>query len=92
MKINMNENKLLLKYEREININEIRLFGNKFYERYKDKLKIIIDDKESELIETYEMDNDSKIKELEIELLGINNVIDTNEMFKNCFDLISIIN
>ena len=49
----MNENKLLLKYEREININEIRLFGNKFYERYKDKLKITIDDKESELIEIY---------------------------------------
>ena len=88
----MGENELILKYKKEKDFKEIRLFGNQFFCRYKDKLKIIIDDKEIKLIEIYKMDDNSQIEELEIKLLGINNIIDASYMFQHCYDLTEIIN
>ena len=38
------------------------------------------------------MDDNSQIEELEIKLLGINNIIDASYIFQHCYDLTEIIN
>jgi len=71
--------------------NKIRIFGSKFVENNKDICKMIIDNKEYEIREEYNIENyknnDNKLK---IILKGINNVTDMNEMFCRCVSLSSL--
>ena len=48
------EEKIIINYTLE-NKKRIKLFGNKFIKTNKDVCKIIIDDKESEILEYYEV-------------------------------------
>ena len=48
------DEKIFLYYNME-NKRRIKLFGNKFVQNNRDKCKIIVDNKESEIIEFYEV-------------------------------------
>ena len=63
---------------------KIKIFGNNFVKNNKNKCKIIIDDKENELIEEYKIKDNNK---LEIKLIGINNINDMSNMFYGCSSL-----
>ena len=64
----------------------IRIFGFYFVENNKNICKIIINDKEYELSERYNVKN-NKNDELKIKLKGIDNVINMNSMFSGCSSL-----
>ena len=55
-------------------IGKIKIFGEEFVKNNKNKCKIIINDKENELIEEYKIKDNNKNK-LEIKLIGINNLL-----------------
>ena len=70
----------------------IRIFGAKFVENNKNKCKMIIDNKEYEItnkynIENYKKNNNNKIN---IKLKGINNVTNMSYMFYGCSLLSSL--
>ena len=78
------------------NINEkdkkngyINIFGSEFVENNKNICKMIIDNKEYEISENYNIKSYNKNK-LEIKLKGINNVTNLSEMFYNCKSLSSL--
>ena len=82
------EEKIIINYTLE-NKKRIKLFGNKFIKTNKDVCKIIIDDKESEILENYEVGpNENSL--LEVQLIGINNIKDMSEMFYNCRSLLGL--
>ena len=69
-------------------IDQIRIFGCEFAERYKDKLKIVHNDIEIPIKEKLELsERDKQSDELKIKLKGINFVTDMSCMFKNCKNL-----
>ena len=91
----------------KMNINEITLiyslgptiyvFGEEFYKRYKNLLKIEIEGKEIELKEKYNFSvfslykrNLKKKDEFQIKLKGIINITDMSNMFDFCENLVSL--
>jgi len=67
----------------------IDIFGSKFVKNNKNKCKMIIDNKEYEITEKYNIENYNN-NELNIKLKGINNVIDMSGMFYGCSSLSSL--
>ena len=85
--------KMTNKYNDEIIINyniieekEIKLFGKIFVENNKDNCKIIIEDKEYELIEKYKIKNikNKSNNIFSIKLKGIQNITNMSYMFSGC--------
>ena len=84
-------NKMKNKYNDEININyiignnRVKLFDDHFIKNNKNNCKIIIEDKEYELLEEF---NTNKLKKkdkiLQIKLKGIQNITNTSYMFREC--------
>ena len=70
---------------------KIKIFGKDFVKNNKNKCKIIINDKENELIEEYNIKDNNKNK-LEIKLIGINNITDMSYMFRGCSSLLNLPN
>ena len=69
--------------------NEVRLFGDGFVERNKNNLKLIIEEKEQNLISNYKLINNNK-DILKIKLKGITNVTNMSYMLDNCNSLFSL--
>ena len=69
--------------------NNIRIFGSEFVENNKDICKIIIYNKEYEIIEKYNIkrNNDNKLR---VKLKGINKVSNMSYMFSGCSSLLSL--
>ena len=65
----------------------IKIFGKEFVKNNKNKCKIIINNKETELIEKYNIKDNNKNK-LEIKLIGIDNITDMSYMFCECSSLL----
>ena len=59
----------------------INIFGLEFVKNNKDKFKMIIDNKEYEIIDTYNIENHNNNNELKIKLKGTNNVNDMSLCF-----------
>jgi len=70
-------------------ISKIRIFGSKFIENNKNKCKIIIDNKELEIAEEYNIKINNNNK-LQIKLKGIDNVTNMSYMFYGCSLLLSL--
>ena len=86
------EDKISIKYLIG-NTIRIKLFGKKFVENNKGLCRLKINEKEIELCEFYELEkreNNKKIdklkgwKEIEINLIGLNNITNMNNMFQGC--------
>ena len=84
------------KYKKEINIiyiikdtRYIKLFGNIFVKNNKNICKMIINNKEYEIKEEYNVENYNN-NILEIKLKGINKITDMRFMFYECSSLISL--
>ena len=69
--------------------DEISIFGSEFVKNNKNKCKMIIDNKEYEITEKYNIENYNNNK-LNIKLKGINNVTDMSDMFCGCSSLSSL--
>ena len=80
-------NEFLLSYEINGVDEKIRLLGNNFYENNKENCKMIIDDKELDLIEFYE--NNKMNGNLVVNLLIKKNLSDFSYMFFDCSCLVS---
>jgi len=69
--------------------DEINIFGPEFVENNKIKCKMIIDNKEYEITDKYNIENDNN-NELFIKLIGIDNVSDMSYLFNGCSSLSSL--
>ena len=69
--------------------NYINIFGSKFVKNNKNICKMIIDNKEYEISEKYNIKSYNKNK-LEIKLKGIDNVTNMSYMFEGCSSLSSL--
>ena len=69
--------------------SEIKIFGEEFVKNNKNICKMIIDNKEYEITEKYNIKS-KKIKKLKIKLEGINNVTNMSYMFYGCSSLSSL--
>ena len=78
----------MIKYLKNHN-KYIRIFGKKFVNNNKDKVKIYENEIEMELTEYYKIDK-SNDKEICIKLMGIINITDFSFMFYGCPALIEI--
>ena len=67
----------------------INIFGSDFVKNNKNKCEMIIDDKEYEISEKYNIRSYNKNK-LEIKLKGIDNVTNMSFMFDDCSSLVSL--
>ena len=74
-------------YRKHINSNKIRIFGDKFIENNKDKCHIIYKGKQYILTSHITLNNKS---EVEIQLRGINKIIDMEYIFEDCNSLFDI--
>ena len=63
--------------------DEINIFGSEFVENNKNKCKMIIDNKEYEITEEFNIENYNNNK-LNIKLKGINNITNMSFMFWEC--------
>ena len=77
------------------NKEKIKLFGNQFIERNKKRCKIIIDNKEQDIIEFYDIDKKDKKDILEIKFKKIKSITNFSHMFgdqqyNSCHTLTSI--
>ena len=94
--INKNLNELTIIYKIDKNDKRIKLFGEKFIENNKNNCKIIIDNKEEEIIEYININEEMKKRDkLEIKLKEIKTITNMSYMFgdewPNCCDkLISL--
>ena len=70
-------------------LKEVQLFDYNFIKRNKNKLKLIIDGKEQDLIGIYKLSNNNK-DILKVKLKGITNVTDMSCMFYGCSSLTSL--
>ena len=86
------EDKITIKYLLG-NPRRIKLFGKKFVENNKGLCKLKINEKEMELCEFYELEKKEDIKkidklkawkEMEINLIGFNNITNMSNMFNGC--------
>ena len=78
-----------INYEDREYINYINLFGSEFVKNNKNICKMIIDDKEHEISEKFNITNFNN-NILEIKLKGIDNVTDMSYMFYRCSSLSSL--
>ena len=85
---NHSKNVIKITYRIKENKNKIRLFGKEFYERYKNKCKITINDELIELKEFLEFTSDLEI----IKFHWDDNLTDLSYMFADCSELVSITN
>ena len=69
--------------------NEITIFGKEFVKNNKNICKMIIENKEYEITERYNIKS-KKINKLKIKLEGINNVNNISHMFSGCSSLSSL--
>ena len=83
---NMINNEINIIYNINKEDEEIKLFDEDFVKNNKNICKLIIDGKESDLIEEYNINNYKKDK-LKIKLIGIENVTNMSYMFYNCSSL-----
>ena len=72
--------------EKDKKKGKIKIFSKEYVKNNKNINKIIINDKENELIEEYNIKDYNKNK-LEIKLIGINNVTNMSFMFDGCSSL-----
>ena len=73
----------------DLNKERIRLFGNKFIETNYSKCKLIIDNKEQNLVEYYFINNRIEKKFFEIKLKIKQKITNFEGMFKNCKNLLT---
>ena len=87
------KNNYYLKYDNkpvlDLNKERIRLFGSKFVETNYSKCKLIIEDKELNLMEYYYIKNKREKKYFEIKLIVKEKITDFESMFKNCKNLLT---
>ena len=94
--INLDANELTIIYKINNSDKRIKLFGKKFIENNKKNCKIIIDNKEQEIIEYIDINKKMKMKnELEIKLKEIKTITNLSYMFgdiclTDCNKLISL--
>ena len=69
--------------------NEIKIFGEEFVKNNKNICKMIIDNREYEITERYNIKS-KNINKLKIKLEGINNVTNMSYMFSGCSSLSSL--
>ena len=79
-----------MKYERDKNTNEIKIFNKIFVLNNKKIVKIIINNKQFELKEN--IINEKLIVKIKIKIKFLDNIINLNSMFKDCKLLSSIYN
>ena len=87
----MFDDSVIIRYK--INKDEkMRIFGSKFVKTNKSICKLLINDREEELIETYNTNTDSfqENEIFEIKLIGISNVTDMSKIFYDCKTLYSL--
>ena len=72
-----------------LNNEKIRLFGSKFVETNYSKCKLIIENKECNLLEYYHIAKNPKKEYFEIKLIIKEKISDFDSMFKNCKNLLS---
>ena len=65
---------------------KIKIFGEEFIKNNQKKCKIVINNKEHELMESYNI-NDNNKKELEIKLIGFDEIKNMSNMFYECLSL-----
>ena len=81
---------IIIKYKIDSQ-KRIKIFGNKFVKNNKKNCKIKVKKKEKEIIDYYEINlENEKNNELEIILIGINNISDLSYMFFGCSSLLSL--
>ena len=74
----------------DINIqSHVRIFGSEFVKNNKNICKMIIDNKEYELEEKYNVKGNNN-KNLKIKLKGFSNVTNMSYMFSDCSSLLSL--
>ena len=88
-KIINNDINIIYNIEYNYKDNYIRLFGEEFVNNNKEICKILIDNKEYELMEEYNVYNYNEEK-LKINLIGIKNVTNMSYMFSDCSSLLSL--
>ena len=80
---------MIYNINRNIMEENIQIFGYKFVKNNKNNCKIIIDNKEYEITEKYNI-KQFKNNILNIKLEGINNITDISSMFEGCSSLSSL--
>ena len=80
-------NKILIKYKIKYK-ERIRLFGYKFIKGNKNKYKLEVNGIIDELNEYYENEEKLNNEEVEIKLIGINDITNISYMFYECSTLI----
>ena len=86
--LKINKNEMILKYKIE-NTGKFRIFGKKFVDCYKRKVKIEINGKAKKLKKFYDNET-SNIEEIEVKLIGIDKITDMKYMFCGCSSLLSL--
>ena len=82
-------NDLNIIYKINNNDEKVRLFGHKFVENNKNICKILIDNKEYDLMENFDLKN-YKEEILKIKLIGFNNITNISHIFYYCTSLLSL--
>ena len=77
------KNEMILRYDIGENINQIKILGDNFVEMNKLNCKLIIDNKEQELISDLNIEN-IKNKNLTIKLIETKPITDMSYMFSEC--------
>ena len=78
-------------YKINKNDKKIKIFGTDFVRNNKNKVKIIYEDVEYDLMEDFNLDNSLKQKDmLVIKLKGISYITDMSYMFNNCNSLLDL--
>ena len=87
IKNNPNDEITLIYQKTKDSDTKINIFGKNFVDNNKDKCKILVNDKEQELVESIDTPNNN---EFYIKLRGIKNITDTSYIFKDCVGLIAL--
>ena len=82
--------KFKINYKITKNVDKIKIFGNEFVKKNKNKCTLKINFKEYDLEEEINIKNSNLKDNLEITLLGIKNITDISHMFSGCSSLLSI--
>ena len=81
-----NESEIKIIYDFNKEDKYVKIFESEFVKNNKNICKMIIDNKEYEITEQYNIENYIN-NELKIKLKGINNIIDLSHMFRECRSL-----
>ena len=77
-------------YDIKKDVRYINIFGNNFVMNNKDKCKMIIDNKVTEITEKFFVNNNYNNNKLNIILKGVNDIINMSYMFYECKSLSSL--